>query len=117
MEKERSVEERLSAIGVKSILVARNIDAMVETKSYFSNCGSIKIDYATTAKDASQMIRDAYKSSGYDIVMLDLNLEGPLTGLKVMGEAVRHYAAPAVFPAECRDLPIDFAMEAVVLAT
>jgi len=95
-----SLEQKLKENEIKNILIVDDMPANIEgAKKYFKqvkNLG-VKVDYASSAKEAKEKIKSAYEAKEkYSLVLSDLSMEEPKSGLEVASEAFRHYARPFI---------------------
>ncbi|MBN2459834.1 hypothetical protein JXB28_06120 [Candidatus Woesearchaeota archaeon] len=90
------LEQKLKQIEVKKILVVDDTAANIEAaKQYFKEVEKLglKVEYASGAKEAKEKIQAAYGAKDkYSIVITDLTMEEPKSGLEVAREAFKHLA-------------------------
>ena len=67
-----------------------NIDA---AKKYFSST-NIQADYANSAKEATAILKE--NKTQYDLIITDLEMETPTSGLDVIREGLRQYTLGAI---------------------
>lgn len=88
--------ERLIELGIRNMLVVDDTPENVEgARKYFMTLepDGIRTDLTLSAEEASEMIRDAYRTDGrYGLVLSDLEMEEKKSGLVVMHEAFKHGA-------------------------
>jgi CheY-like chemotaxis protein len=85
-----TIDDKLIGIGVKKMLVVDDKTEHIEAaKKYFKDY-KIPVDYASSEKQAIEMIYDAYKTQKYDIVLSDMQMEKSYSGAEVTGEAFKH---------------------------
>ena len=108
MDNIKDLEQRLKLLSIERILVvddtAKNVEA---AKAYFKGYTSIAVDYSSRASEAKMMIEDAYAAKKYDLVLSDLEMQTPSSGLEVTQCAFAHQAMAAIVTGHNYGLPRD----------
>jgi len=90
-----SLEQKLNENEIKKILIVDDTQANIEAaKQYFEQVEKlgVKVEYASNAKEAKEKIKSAYEAKEkYSMVLSDLTMEEPKSGLEVVSEAYRHF--------------------------
>jgi CheY-like chemotaxis protein len=90
------LEQKLKQAEITKILIVDDTAANIEAaKQYFKQIEKLglKVEYASSAKDAKAKIQAAYEAKEkYSIVVSDLSMEEPKSGLEVAREAFKHLA-------------------------
>jgi CheY-like chemotaxis protein len=88
------LEQKLKEVEIKKILIVDDTAANIEAaKEYFKQVEKlgVKVEYASSAKEAKERIQAAYWAKDkYSIVISDLSMEEPKSGLEVAREAFKH---------------------------
>jgi len=103
------LEDTIAKTEIKKILVADDTTANIDAaKQYFSTLEKlgIKVDFAASANEAKDKIRNAYeKNEKYAMVITDLSMEEPKSGMDVAREGFKHLAYSMIATGFNYDVP------------
>jgi CheY-like chemotaxis protein len=88
------LEEKIKQAEIKTILIVDDTKENIEAaKAYFNalEAYGVKAEYAMSAEQAKQKIREAYKDKmRYSVIISDMQMEEQFSGLKVAREGFKH---------------------------
>lgn len=103
------IETKLGELEIKRILVVDDKEEHVQTAlSYFKQLAQygIKAEGATSAEQAKEKIKQEYeKGQKYDLILSDLEMEQPKSGLEVVKEGLKHFADSFIVTGRNYDAP------------
>ncbi len=91
-----SIQEALSQLWIKKILVADDSPVHLVMATTYLRTLPIKVSYCSSAQEAIDLIHSSYADEKYDLILTDMNMEDADSWTKVSVEWFSHQASSFV---------------------